>query len=74
MNHFIFEVKKTDYVLGFDIYDPKRCIINYNIEPGFYLAFYTDLDVFDIEEDLIYFLYDKKILMIRKKIAHLLII
>ena len=74
MNHFIIEVKETDYVLGFDIYDPKKCIVNYKIKPGFYLAYYHDIDVFDIEEDLIYFLYGKKILMIRKKLANLLMI
>jgi len=70
MNHFLFLVKSKDKVLGYDSYDAKKQIVNYTIKPGYYLAFY-EKNNFKVrfEDDLIYFIYESKVLMIRKKIA-----
>ena len=70
IHHFLFVVKEKDVVLGYDIYDTRKNIVNHTIEPGCYLAFYTkDEFTIRVEEDLINFLYKEKVLMIRKKIA-----
>ena len=70
IHHFLFVVKEKDVVLGYDIYDTRKNIVNHTVEPGFYLAFYIrDEFSLDREEDLINFIYKEKILMIRKKIA-----
>jgi hypothetical protein len=69
MIHFVFEVTEFCTVVGYDIYDHRKQIVNYGIKEGFYLAFYCDKYFKDLEEDLIYFLYNNKCLMIRKKIA-----
>ena len=69
MIHFLFEVTSFCIVIGYDIYDQRKQIVNYNIKEGFYLAFYDSIYSDEIEEDLIYFVYLGKVLMIRKKIA-----
>ena len=69
MVHFLFEVTSCCIVIGYDIYDHRKHITNYNIEEGFYLAFYDTIFTDVIEEDLIYFIYMGKVLMIRKKIS-----
>ena len=68
--HFLFVVQEKDVVLGYDIYDTRKNIVNHTIESGCYLAFYVK-DEYSLrdEEDLINFLYKEKVLMIRKKIA-----
>tara|TARA_S200000501_G_scaffold354535_1_gene375325 strand:- start:1368 stop:1595 length:228 start_codon:yes stop_codon:yes gene_type:complete len=68
MYHFLFLVKKESELMGYDIYDPKKKIKNFNIEPGIYLAF-SDETIYDesIECDLINFLYKNKVLLVRKK-------
>ena len=68
--HFLFLVKDKDKVLGYDIYDARKNIVNYNIRPGYYLYFYKDSKIkIRFEDDLIHFLYDNRVLMIRKKLA-----
>ena len=68
--HFLFVVKEQDVVLGYDIYDARKNIVNYNVESGCYLAFYEKNELMlNSEEDLINFIYRNKVLMIRKKIA-----
>ena len=70
LHHFLFVVKNQDNVLGYDIYDSRKNIVNHSVEPGCYLAFYSNYELFSKnEEDLINFIYKDKILMIRKKIA-----
>ena len=70
IHHFLFVVQEKDVVLGYDIYDTRKNIVNHTVEPGCYLAFYIkDEFSLDKEEDLINFIYREKILMIRKKIA-----
>ena len=70
IHHFLFVVQEKDVVLGYDIYDTRKNIVNHTVEPGCYLAFYIrDEFSLDREEDLINFIYKEKILMIRKKIA-----
>ena len=70
IHHFLFVVKEKDVVLGYDIYDVRKNIVNYSVLPGCYLAFYVK-DEFTLreEEDLINFIYKERVLMIRKKIA-----
>ena len=70
IHHFLFLVKDQDVVLGYDIYDTKKNIVNHTVKPGCYLAYYIE-DEYSLnkEEDLINFLYKEKVLMIRKKIA-----
>tara|TARA_B100000927_G_scaffold286633_1_gene278430 strand:+ start:2449 stop:2679 length:231 start_codon:yes stop_codon:yes gene_type:complete len=70
LQHFLFVVQENDVVLGYDIYDTRKNIVNYTVKPGCYLAFYIQ-DEFSLkdEKDLINFLYKEKVLMIRKKIA-----
>ncbi len=70
IHHFLFVVQEKDVVLGYDIYDTRKNIVNHTVEPGCYLAFYIK-DEFSLnnEEDLINFMYKEKVLMIRKKIA-----
>lgn len=68
--HFLFVVKEQDVVLGYDIYDTRKNIVNHTVPPGCYLAFYLKHEsMLNEEEDLINFIYKNKILMIRKKIA-----
>lgn len=68
--HFLFVVKEQDVVLGYDIYDARKNIVNYNVKSGCYLAFYEKNELMlNSEEDLINFIYRNKVLMIRKKIA-----
>ena len=57
LHHFLFLVKENDKVLGYDIYDTRKNIVNHSIAPGCYLAFYSE-DNFEIriEDDLINFL------------------
>lgn len=69
MKHFLFYVDKSSYVLGYDIYCLNKNIKNYKIESGFYLAFYEDDEKYRLEDDLINFLYNGRVLMIRKKTA-----
>ena len=70
IHHFLFVVQEKDVVLGYDIYDTRKNIVNHTVKPGCYLAFYTrDKFYLNKEEDLINFLYEEKVLMIRKKIA-----
>lgn len=70
IHHFLFVVKEKDVVLGYDIYDTRKNIVNHTLDPGYYLAFYIKDEVsLKFEEDLINFLYKEKVLMIRKKIA-----
>ena len=40
MRNFIFEVTRNCVVVGYDIYDHNKQIVNYHIKEGFYLAFY----------------------------------
>jgi hypothetical protein len=68
MRNFIFEVTRNCVVVGYDIYDHNKQIVNYHIKEGFYLAFY-EFTKKEIEDDLIYFLYNNMLLMIRKRIA-----
>ena len=70
IHHFLFVVKEQDVVLGYDIYDTRKNIVNHTVEPGCYLAFYVKHELtLNNEEDLINFIYKNKVLMIRKKIA-----
>jgi len=70
IHHFLFVVKEQDVVLGYDIYDTRKNIVNHTVESGCYLAFYVKYElVLSSEEDLINFIYKNKVLMIRKKIA-----
>ncbi|NBR79559.1 MAG: hypothetical protein EBT71_05920 [Alphaproteobacteria bacterium] len=70
IHHFLFVVKNQDRVLGYDIYDTRKNIVNHTVEPGCYLAFYTNHELSEkSQEDLINFIYKNKVLMIRKKIA-----
>tara|TARA_B100001057_G_C22763406_1_gene916769 strand:- start:977 stop:1204 length:228 start_codon:yes stop_codon:yes gene_type:complete len=69
IHHFLFVVKDQDVVLGYDIYDTRKNIVNHTVEPGCYLAFYVKHELTFKGEDLINFLYKNKVLMIRKKIA-----
>ena len=70
IHHFLFVVKEKDVVLGYDIYDTRKNIVNHTVEAGCYLAFYVKDDYsLRNEEDLINFLYKNRVLMIRKKIA-----
>ena len=70
LRHFLFVVQEKDVVLGYDIYDSRKNIVNHTVEPGCYLAFYVvnELSTKN-KEDLINFIYKNKVLMIRKKIA-----
>lgn len=70
IHHFLFVVKSQDKVIGYDIYDTRKNIVNHTVEPGCYLAFYISNGISKkSEEDLINFIYKNKVLMIRKKIA-----
>lgn len=70
IHHFLFVVQEKDIVLGYDIYDNRKNIINHAVENGCYLAFYIEDEfTLDNEADLINFLYKEKVLMIRKKVA-----
>lgn len=69
MNNFLFNVTKYCSVVGYDIYDHRKQIINYKIEEGIYLAFHEIDDIKPCEEDLIFFIYKYKVIMIRKKVA-----
>ena len=70
IHHFLFVVQEKDAVLGYDIYDTRKNIVNHTVLPGCYLAFYVkDKFTLNVEEDLINFIYKEKVLMIRKKIA-----
>ena len=68
MKNFIFEVTSHCIVVGYDIYDHNKQIVNYQIKEGFYLAFHETTKK-ELEDDLIYFLYNDMLLMIRKRIA-----
>ena len=70
LRHFLFVVQEKDVVLGYDIYDSRKNIVNHTVEPGCYLAFYIEDEfTLNVKEDLINFIYNEKVLMIRKKIA-----
>ena len=69
IHHFLFVVQEKEVVLGYDIYDTRKNIVNHTLEPGCYLAFYIEDEFLSREEDLINFIYKQKVLMIRKKIA-----
>ena len=70
MYHFLFLVKKDDNLMGYDIYDTKKKIKNFTIEPGVYLAFDDDL-LYNTKEEgnLINFIYKNKVLLVRKKLV-----
>ena len=70
MNHFLFLVEKDDNLMGYDIYDTKKKILNFTIEPGVYLAFSDDsLYIQEKEGDLINFIYKSRVLLVRKKLV-----
>ena len=70
IHHFLFVVKEQDVVLGYDIYDTRKNIVNHTVKSGCYLAFYVKHEIsINSEEDLINFIYENKVLMIRRKIA-----
>lgn len=69
MKHFLFYVDRNSHVLGYDIYCLNKNIKNHKIESGFYLAFYECDEKYNFEDDLINFLYNGRVLMIRKKTA-----
>jgi hypothetical protein len=69
LNNFLFNVTKYCSVIGYDIYDHRKQIVNYKIDEGFYLAFYERDENETLEEDLIFFIYNYRVLMIRKKVA-----
>jgi len=56
--------------MGYDIYDSKKKIKNFVIEPGVYLAF-SDEKLFKDKNEggLIDFIYKSKVFLIRKKLA-----
>tara|TARA_B100000035_G_C20778986_1_gene456050 strand:+ start:57 stop:278 length:222 start_codon:yes stop_codon:yes gene_type:complete len=68
MYSFVFHVKKGNKVIGYDFSSHIKNIINYNIKPGIYLAFSIE-DSEEIDDYLLYFLYNNKVLLIKKKIA-----
>jgi hypothetical protein len=68
MYSFVFHVKKENKIIGHDFSSQTKNIINYNIKPGIYLAFSIE-DNEEIDDYLLYFLYNNKILLIKKKIA-----
>ena len=70
MYHFLFLVEKDDKLIGYDIYDTKKKIRNFAIEPGIYLAF-DDNSYYNKENEgnLINFLYKNKVLLCRKKLT-----
>ena len=70
MHHFLFLVEKDDNLMGYDIYDTKKKILNFTIEPGVYLAFSDDsLYIQGKESDLINFIYKSRVLLVRKKLV-----
>jgi hypothetical protein len=70
VNHFLFLVKEDNSLIGYDIYDSKKKIINFTIEPGVYLAFDDDsIYGSDGEGDLINFIYKNRVLLVRKKLV-----
>lgn len=69
MKHFLFYVDNASCVLGYDIYCLNKNIKNHKIESGFYLAFYENDEKYKVEDYLINFLYNGRVLMIRKKTA-----
>lgn len=66
IKHFIFYVSQLDNVIGYDIYNPNKNIVNHDIDEGYYLCFYEE-KASDFE--LIQFLYNNTVLYIRKKTA-----
>ena len=70
MYHFLFLVEKDDNLMGYDIYDTKKKIKNFTIEPGVYLAF-SDNSFYNAEKegDLINFIYKSRVLLVRKKLV-----
>ena len=70
MHHFLFLVEKDDNLMGYYIYDTKKKILNFSIEPGVYLAFSDDsLYIQGKEGDLINFIYKSRVLLVRKKLV-----
>ena len=70
MYHFLFLVEKGNHLMGHDIYDSKKKIKNFLIEPGIYLAFSSHPFLCEeLEGDLINFLYKSKVLLVRKKLV-----
>ena len=70
MYHFLFLVESDNHLIGYDIYDSKKKIKNFIIEPGVYLAFSDDFAFKEEKEgDLINFLYKSRVLLVRKKLV-----
>ena len=70
MYHFLFLIKEDDHLIGYDIYDSKKKIKNFTIEPGVYLAFSNE-NLYSVEKegDLINFIYNNRVLLVRKKLV-----
>ena len=69
MKNFIFLVEENDDLIGYDISNPKKKIINYNLNSGIYLSLLDHKNGINLKDELIPFLYEEKILYIRKKSA-----
>tara|TARA_B000000557_G_C20634518_1_gene383671 strand:- start:329 stop:553 length:225 start_codon:yes stop_codon:yes gene_type:complete len=69
MKNFIFLIKENDNLIGYDITHIKKKIINYNLNSGIYLTLLDEENGICIKDELIPFLYEDKMLYIRKKSA-----